>query len=130
MRIVYDDAMQTNLVHIFNDFMKSLTRSDIEHRLSRYDYGMERVQSSLLKKELNNLFHIHSFSIGETVTHDYGIGNNCQHPVYYHGNPKETQQVCYISLNSGLYGECYTYLSDYNQTKISKTYELSRWGIK
>lgn len=128
MRIVYDDTMQAQMIEALANFMNHL---DVQALVS-YEYGMDRVQSHILRKKLNSFFEQHKMSIGNTVTHAYGIGNNCQHPVYYHPEDEnELQQCGSININRGMFGEVYVNCVDYNDRRISPRYEIrTPWGVK
>lgn len=126
MRIVYDDAKLPQAVTACGQFMKEL---DVQFCVE-YEYGTHRVQDSLVKKELNDFFRQHQFHIGNTVTHKHGIGNNCQYPLYYTGDEKEFQQVGYININSGMFGEVFVSINDYDQSLAGDyTYELTPRGV-
>lgn len=60
--------------------------------------------------------------------HAHGIGNNCQYPVYYDAD-NETQHCANININSGMYGDVYVSIEDYNGRKVSPIYKLTRNGI-
>jgi hypothetical protein len=126
MRIVYDDNQQPELCKLYKEFIDNLNPKEF----LRFSYGSERINDSAVKNALQCFLKEHNFLIGDTVTHAHGIGNNCQYPVYYTGNPEELQQVAYINLNHGMFGEMYTSLDDYNQKLISRAYEISKWGVK
>lgn len=126
MRIVYDDAMQNTVVKLVAEYMAFL-KSHME-RVVRYDYGMDRVQRSLVKERLQGYLEDHYIDIGNTVTHANGIGNNCQYPVYYNAD-NETQHCANININSGLYGDVYVSIEDYNGRNVSPIYKLTRNGI-
>lgn len=126
MRIVYDDAMQDKFCEIVNNVMLNL-RMNIKP-VVRYDYGMNRVQKNLVKERLNWVLEDYDMEIGKTVTHANGIGNNCCYPVYFHAK-NEIQHCAYININSGLYGEVFVYVTDYNDNKVGISYELTRHGV-
>lgn len=125
MRIVYDDTMQEHLVEQVDRFMRRL---DVQSVLE-YGYGMNRIQMHKVKTQLNKFLSSCYLEIGNTVTHAYGIGNNCQYPVYYYAE-NEIQHCANIDLNSGMFGEGYLYITDYNDNEISDLYEIHEWGIK
>ena len=128
MRIVYDDAKQTDLVKAVEDAMKSI---DVRVFVT-YSNGMNRVRMHKIKEWLNGRLAPLSLNIGNTVKHAHGIGNNCQYPVYY--KPKgaeETQHCANINLNTGLYGEGYISIEDYNGSRVGPAYEIrAKWGVK
>lgn len=132
MRIVYDDAMQPEMVKAVEEFMDAL---DVKQFVS-YEWGTDRVQTFELRASLNRFLNSRGLSIGATVKHAHGIGNNCQYPVYYTGHHttdgvKELQQCGSINLNRGLYGECYVSCVDYNDTRVGPAYEIrARWGVR
>lgn len=126
MRIVYDDAMQKTVVTLVAEYMAFLKNH--MDRVVRYDYGIDRVQRALVKERLNGYLEDHYMEIGNTVTHAHGIGNNCKYPVYYDAE-NETQHCADININSGLYGEVYVNVEDYNGRKVSPIYKLTRHGI-
>lgn len=126
MRIVYDDAMQGSMAAAVEGFMDSLDVKEI----IRYEWGKDRVQMDVLKKRLGLYLEPYRFSIGNTVTHAYGIGNNCQYPVYYHPEGMDELQQCgSINLNSGMYGEGFVSCEDYNGKRVGAAYELTTCGI-
>lgn len=119
MRIVYDDCKQQRFVEIIECFMERLNPSSI----SEYDYGMERVQPYRLRKMLDLDLHSKGFEIGKNAVHDYGIGNNCRHPVYYHEGT-EVQQCAFININRGMFSEVYVSIEDYRGKIIGHTYKI------
>lgn len=121
MRIVYDDAKTAKAVAALHDFMT--WKLDIKS-VVREENWMRRVQRAELKNQLSRFFARDNLRIGDTVTHAYGIGNNCQYPVYYEAE-NELQQCCTININTGLYGEAYVSLEDYNGKRISNLYKLT-----
>lgn len=123
MRIVYDDTMQNMFVDLVENFLKEL---DIKS-VSQYEWGSNRIQMFQVKDNLNDFLSKHNFEIGNKVTHAHGIGNNCNYPAYYHAE-NEIQNCAYINLNSGMYGEGYVSVEDYNGNRISKAYELCKYG--
>lgn len=128
MRIVYDDKKQKTLIKAVDDFIRTLSIKCF----TEYEWGMERVKMEKIKQELNNFLKInYNMEIGNKVTHLYGIGNNCCYPVYYHPkNKNEIQHCANININSGMYGEGFINIEDYNGCKVSKIYELNENGIK
>lgn len=126
MRIVYDDAMQETMAAAVGEFMDTLNVEEIV----RYEWGTDRVQTGMLREKLGAYLEHYRMSIGNTVTHAYGIGNNCQYPVYYHPEgADEIQQCGYINLNSGLFGEGFVSCEDYNGNRAGAFYEISTRGI-
>lgn len=127
MRIVYDDTMQKVVFELVNEYLTFL-QSHMD-RVVRYDYGMNRVQKHLVKERLNGYLEDHSIEIGNKVTHAHGIGNNSQYPVYYYGD-NEIQHCANININSGLYGDVYVSVSDYNDKRVGGIYyKLTQHGI-
>lgn len=132
MRIIYDDTMQSEFVSVkLPNFLLRYEENPEElESIAKYDYGMTRIQVSLLKEQLNQAVKDCFFEIGNDVTHANGIGNNCRYPVYYTANPDELQICCYISINKGMYGEAYMYCDDYNKKRIGSSYEINyRCGV-
>lgn len=123
MRIVYDDEKQSEFVNAVEKFMDEYDPK----KYIRYEHGTDRVQMDLVKKGLNRFLKSYKMEIGNTVTHAYGIGNNCCYPVYYH-TESEIQQCANINLNTGMYGEGYVSVEDYNGKKIGHSHELNKWG--
>lgn len=122
MRIVYDDTMQSEMVVAVGRFMDTLDVKRIN--------GMDGVQMHILREKLNLYLEHCRMSIGGKVTHAYGIGNNCQYPVYYHPEGvSEIQQCGSININTGMYGEGYVSCEDYNGRRIGELYEVTRFGI-
>lgn len=128
MRIVYDDAAQDEMIKAVSRFMETFDVKGI----MEYEWGMDRVQMHKLKERLNEFLEKnHRMSIGNTVTHANGIGNNCNYPVYYRPETaNELQQCGSINLNSGMYGEGFVSCEDYNGKIISAVYEVRKSGIK
>ena len=126
MRIIYDDARQQEVVKLVVDCLVFLN-SHMD-RVTRYEWGMDRVQRAKVKERLNGYLEDYGFEIGNTVTHANGIGNNCMYPVYYLDYP-ETQHCANININSGMYGEVYVSIEDYNGRRVSKSYKLTRNGV-
>lgn len=126
MRIVYDDTMQKTVVTLVAEYMAFLDKH--MERVIRYEYGTNRVQRVEVKERLHGYLEDHNMEIGNTVTHAHGIGNNCQYPVYYYAD-KELQHCANININSGMYGEVYVSIEDYNGRKVGRRYELTRNGI-
>ena len=127
MRIVYDNTMQQKAVELVAEYLAFLNNH--MDRVVRYDWGMNRVQRNLVKERLQGYLEDYGFDIGKTVTHAHGIGNNCQYPIYYYGDIDETQHCANININSGLYGDVYVSIEDYNGKCVGKKYELNRNGI-
>lgn len=128
MRIVYDDAMQSEMVKAVETFMDAL---DVGPFVS-YEWGTDRVQMHKLRESLNRFLSSRHMSIGNTVTHAHGIGNNCLYPVYFQpADAGELQQCGSINLNTGLYGEGYVSCEDYNGRCVGPRYEVrARWGVR
>ena len=127
MRIVYDDMMQETMAAAVGRFMDSLDVKGI----TRYEWGTDRVQMGGIKKKLGAYLEYYRMSIGNTVTHAHGIGNNCQYPVYYHPEGvDEIQQCGYININSGMCGEGFVSCEDYNGKRIGAAYEVRTRGVK
>lgn len=126
MRIVYDDAMQSEMVLLVERFMASLNVKSIV----RYEWGMNRVQMHRLREQLNLFLKESKMSIGNTVTHAHGIGNNCQYPIYYHPEgANEIQQCGNININFGMYGEGFVSCEDYNGKRVGATYVVTESGV-
>ena len=126
MRIVYDDAKQGVMVEAVEKYMSNAFRVK---EVVEYEWGTDRVQMHRLKSALNLFLADYDMSIGNTVTHAHGIGNNCMYPVYY--QPKgatEIQHCGNINLNSGLYGEGYVSMEDYNGKRIGSAWEIHKYG--
>lgn len=126
MRIVYDDTMQDVVVELVKEFMRQINYNMTP--FVRYEWGMDRVQMHKIKPKLNLFISDDGFEIGNTVTHAHGIGNNCMYPVYYNAG-NEIQHCANININSGMYGEGYISLEDYNGKKIGMSYEVRKSGV-
>lgn len=127
MRIVYDDTAQSEMIKAVERFMGTL---DVK-RIVRYEWGTDRVQMHILREKLNLFLEQYRMSIGNTVTHAHGIGNNCNYPVYYWPETEnELQQCGSININTGMYGEGFVSCEDYNGKIISAVYEVRKYGIK
>lgn len=126
MRIVYDDAMQGTMAAAVGEFMDALNVGEIV----RYEWGTDRVQMHMLREKLGAYLEYYRMSIGNTVTHAYGIGNNCQYPVYYHPEGvDEIQQCGNINLNSDPYGGGYVGCENYNGKRIGAAYEVNTHSV-
>ena len=126
MRIVYDDERMPELSKVVYNFV---TKMDVEKYL-REENWMERVQSPLVRAALMNVLGEHRFSIGNKAAHAYGIGNNCDYPVFYHPEDGSEMQLCgNINLNTGMFGELYIYLDDYNGSRVGPAYEVTKFGV-
>jgi hypothetical protein len=127
MRIVYDDAQQEMFVSLVAELMWHLDSN--MHKVVRYEWGMDRVQQPKVKERIQGFVEDYGFDIGNTVTHAHGIGNNCMYPVYYY-TMGETQHCANININSGMYGEVYVSVEDYNGKRVGGIfYELTRNGV-
>lgn len=126
MRMVYDDTMQDVFCEIVNNVMLNLNHNI--KPVVKYEYGMNRVQRTMVKERLNWVLKDYCIEIGNHVTHANGIGNNCEYPVYYHAE-NEIQHCANIHINSGLYGDVYVYATDYNGNRITKSYKLTQHGV-
>lgn len=124
MRIVYDDTKASRAVAALHDFMT--WKLDIKS-VTREENWMQRVQRAELKSQLACFFARDNLRIGDTVTHAYGIGNNCQYPVYYEAE-NELQQCCAININIDPFGAGYVSLEDYDGKRISNSYKLTAHG--
>ena len=126
MRIVYDDAMQKKVCELVHEAMMHLDRRiDL---VVKWEYGMDRVQRVKVKAIINGILEDYCMEIGNTVTHAHGIGNNCMYPVYYHAD-NEIQHCANININSGMCGQVYVNVVDYNGKIVSRRYELTRLGV-
>ena len=126
MRLVYDDAMQGRMAAAVEGFMDFLDVKEIV----RYEWGTDRVQMNILKEKLRLYLEPYRLSIGNRVTHAYGIGNNCQYPVYYHPEGSDEIQQCgNINLNSGMFGEGFVNCEDYNGKRVGAAYEVTTRGV-
>ena len=128
MRIIFDDTQLKSFIYLVKSVMEEYFRTKEQmSSLTKWSYGMDRVESSLVKKRLNDVFSDAGFEIGNDVYYENGIGNNKRYPVYYNA-PNEKQQVGYINLINNMYGKVYVYVTDYNQARVSPSYHLSRLG--
>lgn len=132
MRIIYDDSKQATAILTVYQFAESLLSSGNTKRFTRQEWGMERVQMDRVKNALNAYISQYGFEIGKEATHAHNIGNNCKYPLYYYMNSDELQICAYINLNTGMYGDGYISLEDYNGEKVGPRYEFhgSRFSIK
>ena len=127
MRIVYDDAQQSGFAAIFERFMDGLDPES----LLEYSHGMDRIRTFLLKQRLEDAARPAGFRIGKIAEHANGIGNNCRHPVYFQPEGSiEMQRCCDINLNTGLCGEAFASLQDYDGNRIGPAYEIRPRGIR
>ena len=126
MRVIYDDSKAGTVRQLLCEFMNS---PDISVRnFIEYDYGMDRIQTNILYKKISEYLKERGFRIGRSAKHANGIGNNCAYAVYF-DTPDEIQECCSIHINSGLHGEAWVYLTDYDGQKLGKSYKLSQHGI-
>ena len=118
MRIVYDDAKQ-------DDFLKelyvSLEKINLK-AIAKNSYGSNRINSSLVKKELNRLFC--KFEILNDTAHAYNIGNNNKNSICY-TTEKERQIVGFLHVNEDMFSGAYVYVTDYNGNRISCNYFIT-----
>ena len=126
MRIVYDDTKQREMVNLVDEWVSML----ILENYARYSYGMEQIDMTLIREELDNFLSKAAFRIGSKVTHTYDIVNNCCYPVYYYsadktGIVKEIQHVGNININKGHFGEVYVYCSDYDDKCVGNSFEIN-----
>lgn len=126
MRVIYDDNKAATVKQLLCEFMNSPDTS--VHNFLEYDYGMDRIQTNILYKRINEYLNKRGFRIGRSAKHANGIGNNCAYAVYF-DTPDEIQECCSIHINSGLHGEAWVYLTDYDGQKLGKSYKLSHMGI-
>lgn len=127
MRIVYDDTMQEMAIKLVDRVMAHLNRRiDL---VVEYEWGMYRVQRAKVKERINGALEDYNMEIGKTVTHAHGIGNNCMYPIYYYADTNEIQHCANININSGMYGDVYVSIENYNGKVVSKRYELTGHGV-
>lgn len=127
MRIIYDDAMQTTVVERIALTMIRL--NSLMPAYVEYDYGMHRVKKTKLVDHINDMLMSINCSIGKTVTHPHGIGNNSQYPVYYRDG--DDMFLCaYLNVNVDPFGIGYVCCSDYNGTRVSPLYKLTQQGVR
>ena len=129
MRIIYDDSQAHLAVDIIDECMEAF-KDSMEYFI-RYEpeYKLPCIQPDLVHKRLNERLKKHGFRIGNTVTHAYGIDDNCAYKVYF-DTPNESQECCTLHINCSSNGQAYLYLEDYDGNKISKAYRLTFRGIK
>lgn len=121
MRIVYDDARIGLLTELVAIWAKSRGKNA---NISKYSYGMERIDACMVRRDLGAYLESHGFEIGRSCDHAHGIGNNNRHPVYYR-TEAETQLVGYMNINVSPFGEGYLYVSDYNDSRHGVSHRLS-----
>lgn len=126
MRLIYDDTKAATVKQLLCEFMNNPDTS--VRNFLEDDYGMQRIQTHVLYKKINEYLNKRGLRIGSSVKHANGIGNNCAYAVYF-DTPDEIQECCSIHINSGLHGEAWVYLTDYDNKKISRSYKLSEYGI-
>lgn len=130
MRIVYDDEQLPLFVKTVKDIIGvAFSTQEQMKSVVRHSYGMDRVETTLVKKQLSRLLEPNGFEIGNDVYHENGIGNNSRYPVYYN-TIDEKQQVGYINIIDNMYGDVLVYVSDYERDKWSNTYKLSKYGCR
>lgn len=122
MRRVIDDSK----LSLANDRIATALYKLKPEAVTRYEYGTDRIQVSLIKKYiLNNIGN--DFIFGDTK-HAHGIGNNNAIEVIYTGDPKE-QQICgYINLIDNMYGSVICYLTDIDGNIVCRYGKLTTFG--
>ena len=121
MRIVYDDAR----IGLLTELVAIWARTRGEHaQITKYSYGMYRVEAHLVKQDLGNYLKNHGFEIGNMCYHAHGIGNNNRNPVYFH-TETETQEVGYVNIIISPYGSGSVYVTDYNDKLLGVSHKLS-----
>lgn len=127
MRIVYDDAKQGELVDVLDSFFNGL---NVKPFLEE-EYGSQRIQEDKVKRRLNTCLGAYGMRIGDRAAHDYGIGNNCSYHVFFQPKgAKETQHCANLCLTTGMFGELFVSVEDYEGRLVSPVYELDEYGIK
>lgn len=127
MRIVYDDTKQTDFVNLVKDFIWYIG-ADLSQYVA-YDWGTDRIQRNLVLTAFDDFLYFNSkFERGKSVTHAYGIGNNCLYPVYYKAE-NELQQCASINFNIDGFGCLYISVEDYNGKRVSNGYIITKHGI-
>lgn len=130
MRIVYTDENRR-----LRDLAELMGPQGFEFRrfvndnialISKYDYGMVRVQPSLCKERFNIFFKKHGFQIGDKSEHAHGIGNNNMN---YVQDLKSGEYIGALHLNKDPYGPVYCYATDIHKNRVSPTYKITRNGI-
>lgn len=130
MRIIYDDTQQQEFTKELRYIMGYLEH-ELE-RVTRYDYGMNRIQWRLIKNYINHELDSntnHRYQITDKNFDSSGIGNNHLFPVLYKASPEEFQQCAYISITQGMYSEVYITVEDYNGKTVGDSYEVTKHGI-
>lgn len=128
MRIVYDDAQIGKLAVLLGKFLTNRCSTPAKMQvMTRWSYGMDRVEVPRVRQEFNKLIEEHGFEVGNECSHAHGIGNNNRNPVYFE-TPDEMQCTGYININSDMYGGVYIYVTDYNNNRKSESYHLTKNG--
>jgi hypothetical protein len=128
MRIVYDDAQIRRVSVLLGKFLVNQCSTPEKMQvMTRWSYGMERVETPRVRQEFRKFIEEYGFEIGNECDHAGGIGNNNRNPIYFK-TPDETQCTGYINVNSDLSGNAYVYITDYNGNRKSESYRLTRTG--
>ena len=106
MRRVYDD---TQYDYVSNRIMHIISQIN-PREVSEYDYGMERVQSTLIQDKIERLCHTFKF---HTAPCTYGIGNNEVREIIYAPLNCEEEQICgLLHMTDDMFGGQICWCSD------------------
>lgn len=109
MRRVIDDTMYEK---ISDDIMHFVDFMPIKS-VSKYEWGMDRIQVSKVKAYISNRFTELEVPVKFCKTeHAHGIGNNNAIEIVWCGEEKEEQICGLLHLNTDMYGGIYCYCTD------------------
>ena len=128
MRIVYTD--ENSRLRDFAEIMNSTQFRNFVNgnlnRISKYDYGMVRVQTNLCKERFNVFLKAEGFLISKKTEHAHGIGNNNMN---YVQDINSGEFIGALHLNSDMYSSVYCYATDIHDSRVSNSYRISPNGI-
>ena len=128
MRIVYDDTQISRVAVLLGSFLNERCSTPAKMQvMTRWSYGMDRVETPRVRQELRKFLEEYGFEIGNECEHANGIGNNNRNPIFFETDA-EMQCTGYININSDMSGNAYIYVTDYNGNRKSQSYRLSRLG--
>lgn len=94
-------------------------------QMTRYDWGMDRVQVSLAQETINRFLEPRGMSITTEVEHLHNIGNNNRFYVKDTSNDERFGCVC---LNNDMFGRVYCYATDVDANRVSNIYHIGGYA--
>ncbi len=117
MRRVIDDTMYGPISQRISNVIWSLNPK----QLSKYDYGCDRVQVSMVRDAI--VSRVPKIRLGKNE-HAHGIGNNNAYEIIYTGNPAEEQICGALHLTNDMFGGVYAWVSDVDGGRKTETRHL------